>query len=565
MATSSTAWCNTPSGWPCWATVAYRTVLMLNTLLNVVRRRLGFGYWSFSAFLKVKVKNALQFIENYEIAVADEARRRGVDGVICGHIHKAEMRQIGDITYINDGDWVESCTALVEHFDGRLEILEWAKLRSWSMIRRARQPHRGRAYGAPDRLMRILLATDAWEPQVNGVVRTLTRVVAELREMGDTVEVISPDQFPDLPAARPTRRSSSRSAPTRRCRSSFKSFEPEAIHIATEGPIGLAARRICIEWKLPFTTSYHTRFPEYVSARLPVPLAAGYAYMKWFHRPSGRLMVATPTLRDELSRHGFRNLSQWSRGVDTELFHPRWRQGGEDPYAGLARPIFLNVGRVAVEKNIEAFVSLDLPGTKVVVGDGPQREELAAQYPAVVFAGARFGEELAALLRRRGRLRLPFAHRHLRPGAAGSDGVGHAGGGVLGPRPGRHHPGLRGRRRRARPDHRSEGSRARLPEARPCGGARLRRAVLLVGLRRGVPPQPAAVSGAGEEPLLAPPAPSGAPAPRPQAGRSIRLAATAASVTAGAARRPVVAMDFTSPPAFPMSHGSGGPRVHLRC
>ena len=117
---------------------AYRTVLLLNTLLNHVRRRLGFGYWSFSAFLKVKVKNALQFIENYEIAVADEARRRGVDGVICGHIHKAEMRQIGDITYVNDGDWVESCTALVEHFDGRLEILEWAKLRSWSMIERAR-------------------------------------------------------------------------------------------------------------------------------------------------------------------------------------------------------------------------------------------------------------------------------------------------------------------------------------------------------------------------------------------------------------------------------------------
>jgi glycosyltransferase involved in cell wall biosynthesis len=116
--------------------------------------------------------------------------------------------------------------------------------------------------------------------------------------------------------------------------------------------------------------------------------------MKWFHRPSGRLMVATPTLRDELQRHGFRNLSQWSRGVDTETFHPRHRDG-DDPYAGLARPIFLNVGRVAVEKNIEAFVSLDLPGTKVVVGDGPQREELAARYPEVVFAGARFGDELA--------------------------------------------------------------------------------------------------------------------------------------------------------------------------
>jgi hypothetical protein len=211
--------------------------------------------------------------------------------------------------------------------------------------------------------MRILLATDAWEPQVNGVVRTLTRVVAELREMGDKVEVISPDQFPNFPL--PTYPEIKLAVGAyEKVQERFKSFEPEAIHIATEGPIGLAARRICIEWKLPFTTSYHTRFPEYVSARLPVPLAAGYAYMKWFHRPSGRLMVATPTLRDELSRHGFRNLSQWSRGVDTELFHPR-QTGEADPYAGLARPIFLNVGRVAVEKNIEAFVSLDLPGTKV--------------------------------------------------------------------------------------------------------------------------------------------------------------------------------------------------------
>jgi glycosyltransferase involved in cell wall biosynthesis len=242
--------------------------------------------------------------------------------------------------------------------------------------------------------MRILLATDAWEPQVNGVVRTLTRVVAELREMGDHVEVISPDQFPTFPL--PTYPEIKLAVGAyEKVQERFKSFEPEAIHIATEGPIGLAARRICIEWKLPFTTSYHTRFPEYVSARLPVPLAAGYAYMKWFHRPSGRLMVATPTLRDELQRHGFRNLSQWSRGVDTELFHPRHRARGADPYAGLKRPVFLNVGRVAVEKNIEAFVGLGLPGTKVVVGDGPQREELAQQHPDVVFAGARFGEELA--------------------------------------------------------------------------------------------------------------------------------------------------------------------------
>jgi glycosyltransferase involved in cell wall biosynthesis len=242
--------------------------------------------------------------------------------------------------------------------------------------------------------MRILLATDAWRPQVNGVVRTLTRVVAELRQMGEQVEVISPDQFSTVPL--PTYPEIRLAVGAyERVQERFKAFEPEAIHIATEGPIGLAARRICLEWKLPFTTSYHTRFPEYVSARLPVPLAAGYAYMRWFHRPSGRLMVATPTMREELEAHGFRNISLWSKGLDTDMFHPR---GHNEPdiFAGLPRPIWLNVGRVAVEKNIEAFVELDLPGTKVVVGDGPQREDLAARYPNVRFVGAKFDAELAA-------------------------------------------------------------------------------------------------------------------------------------------------------------------------
>jgi glycosyltransferase involved in cell wall biosynthesis len=243
------------------------------------------------------------------------------------------------------------------------------------------------------RPMRILLATDAWEPQVNGVVRTLTRTVAEMRAMGHTVEVISPDQFKTfpLPTYPEIKLAVGAYEPVQE---RFKNFEPEAIHIATEGPIGLAARRICVEWKLPFTTSYHTKFPEYVSARLPVPLQAGYAYMRWFHRPSGRLMVATPTMRDELAKHGFRNISPWTRGVDTEVFKPR-AEGQPDVYEGLARPIWLNVGRIAVEKNIEAFVRLDLPGTKVLVGDGPQREELAEKYPEVVFRGAMHGQKLA--------------------------------------------------------------------------------------------------------------------------------------------------------------------------
>ncbi len=244
------------------------------------------------------------------------------------------------------------------------------------------------------RPMRILLATDAWEPQVNGVVRTLTRVVKELRELGHEVEVIRPDQFKTLPL--PTYPEIKVAiAAYEPVQERFKAFEPEAIHIATEGPIGLAARRICVEWKLPFTTSYHTRFPEYVSARLPVPLSVGYTYMRWFHRPSGRLMVATPTMRDELTRHGFRNISSWSRGVDTEVFRPR-REDEKDIFAHLPKPIFLYVGRVAVEKNIEAFLHLDLPGTKVVVGDGPQKDELAERYRDAVFTGSKFGEELSA-------------------------------------------------------------------------------------------------------------------------------------------------------------------------
>jgi glycosyltransferase involved in cell wall biosynthesis len=238
--------------------------------------------------------------------------------------------------------------------------------------------------------MRILLATDAWEPQVNGVVRTLTRTIAECRAMGHEVEVISPDQFKTfpLPTYPEIKLAMGAYEPVQE---RFKAFEPEAIHIATEGPIGLAARRICLEWKLPFTTSYHTKFPEYVSARLPLPLSAGYAYMRWFHKPSGRLMVATPTMREELTRQGFRNISPWTRGVDTQVFKP----GLEPVFEDLQRPVWLYVGRIAVEKNIEAFLDLDLPGTKVLVGDGPQREELIEKHPEAVFAGARFGDELA--------------------------------------------------------------------------------------------------------------------------------------------------------------------------
>ncbi len=252
---------------------------------------------------------------------------------------------------------------------------------------------------SPPPPMRIVLATDAWEPQVNGVVRTLSRTVAECRAMGHDVHIIEPSQFRTIAAPTYPEIRLALGA-EEEIREKLRALEPEAVHIATEGPIGIATRRICVEWKLPFTTSYHTKFPEYISARFPVPVQVGYAYMKWFHKPSGRLMVATPTLKAELEEHGFKNISPWSRGVDTEQFNPGLEQifaelGGKD----WPRPFWLNVGRVAVEKNIEAFLETDLPGTKIVVGDGPARADLESRYPEAKFLGARFGEELARCFR----------------------------------------------------------------------------------------------------------------------------------------------------------------------
>ena len=160
----------------------------------------------------------------------------------------------------------------------------------------------------------------------------------------------------------------------------------------------MAGRKMCLKIKHPFSTAYHTRFPEYVSARMPIPTSAGYSFVRWFHKYSGKVMVPTPSMVEELEAKRFINLVAWTRGVDTEMFHPdrRIEQGAEDdPFEGLPRPIFLNVGRVAVEKNIEAFVELDLPGSRVVVGDGPALESLKKKYPDVHFLGARFGEDLA--------------------------------------------------------------------------------------------------------------------------------------------------------------------------
>lgn len=238
--------------------------------------------------------------------------------------------------------------------------------------------------------MRILLASDAWFPQINGVVRTLSRVRQELEAEGHVFEVVAPDQFRTIPCpSYPEIRLAI--LPGIGLRKRIESFAPDAIHIATEGPIGLAVRNYCVKHRLPFTTSYHTRFPEYLSARIPVSPELGYRFMRWFHKPSRGIMVATQSMRRELEAKGFTGIVDWTRGVDTTLFRP------DAPKAiDLPKPVYMYVGRVAVEKNIKAFLELDLDGSKVVVGDGPQRAQLEAEYPDVTFAGAKQGEELAA-------------------------------------------------------------------------------------------------------------------------------------------------------------------------
>jgi glycosyltransferase involved in cell wall biosynthesis len=238
--------------------------------------------------------------------------------------------------------------------------------------------------------MRILIVTDAWSPQVNGVVRTLQRIKQECEGLGHEVEAISPDQFRTVPCpSYPEIRLALRPGPGIAKR--IGTFRPNCIHIATEGPLGFAARRYCVRHGLPFTTSYHTRFPEYIHARLPVPLAVGYAIMRWFHRPSSGVMVATQTIRDDLEGRGFVNVRPWSRGVDTELFH-----ANHEPALDLPGPVYLYVGRVAVEKNLEAFFDQPIErGSKLVVGDGPALERLRAKYQDVHFVGGRHGVELA--------------------------------------------------------------------------------------------------------------------------------------------------------------------------
>jgi glycosyltransferase involved in cell wall biosynthesis len=236
--------------------------------------------------------------------------------------------------------------------------------------------------------MRILVATDAWHPQVNGVVRTLTMMAEAARPLGVDVSFLTPLSFRTF--AMPSYRDVRVALPYRaKIARLIAEARPDSIHIATEGPIGLLVRRYCRQQGLPFTTSFHTRFPEYISARLPIPESWIWSALRAFHRPSQAVMAATPALASELRARGFRNVVLWPRGVDATQFHPRPID------LGLPRPVFLCVGRVAVEKNLDAFLELDLPGSKVIVGDGPALTELTRKYPQATFLGARQGEALA--------------------------------------------------------------------------------------------------------------------------------------------------------------------------
>lgn len=241
--------------------------------------------------------------------------------------------------------------------------------------------------------MKLLLVTDAWAPQVNGVAHTLSKTRDSLIDLGHEVVVLSPAELTTLPCPgygeirltlRPGRA-------TRRCFDLHGSFD--GIHIATEGPLGWAARNWCIKHNLLFTSSYHTRFPEYVRMRVPVPLRWSYALLRRFHSAASRTLVRTDTQRSLLEERGFKRLGIWPGAVDTELFRPR-----EKDALDLPRPIAMYMGRVAVEKNIEAFLDLDLPGSKVVVGGGPALERLSRRYPDIHFLGYRHGEALASTL-----------------------------------------------------------------------------------------------------------------------------------------------------------------------
>jgi glycosyltransferase involved in cell wall biosynthesis len=237
--------------------------------------------------------------------------------------------------------------------------------------------------------LRIALITDAWHPQINGVVTTLTNTIEALHRLGHTVELFAPERFRTWPCpGYPDVGLAFLCGP--RLRPALKSFKPDAIHLASEGCVTFAARRYCLAMGYHFTSSFHTRFPEYFKLRIGLPMWISYNYIRRFHSESTRVMVPTESMRQTLSEKGFDNMVIWSRGVDTGLYRPRDKHFLKDE-----RPIFAYVGRVAVEKNVEDFLQLKLPGSKYVIGDGPLRAELEQKYPEARFVGFQTGEALA--------------------------------------------------------------------------------------------------------------------------------------------------------------------------
>ena len=242
--------------------------------------------------------------------------------------------------------------------------------------------------------MRLAIASDAWTPQVNGVVRTLTETISRMRSRGHQIELLTPDRFVNIPCPGYSEIRLA-VAPRFNVRRILGTFQPDIVHISTEGPIGWSARAWCLKHDVPFTTAFHTRFPEYVAARTPLSADLIWPIMRKFHKHSKAVLTATQSLRNELESRGIENTKLWSRGIDRDMFHPE--QPEHPRLKHLAKPVMLSVGRIAVEKNLEAFLDADVPGSKVVVGDGPARAALEARYPSVLFLGTRSGAELASI------------------------------------------------------------------------------------------------------------------------------------------------------------------------
>ena len=391
---------------------AYDFAIQMNRLVNFFRRMFGVPYWSLSQWAKLKVKNAVNYIGAFEQTLAAEARRHGADGVICGHIHYATIRDEHGIRYMNCGDWVESCTALVEHEDGRFRDHHLDRSGAQGGSRR---PGRGAC-----RLMRILVATDAWHPQVNGVVRTLAMTAEAAKTLGAEFSFLTPESFRTfaLPSYRDLRLALPYQAKIARL---IAEARPDSIHIATEGPIGLLVRRYCRNNGLPFTTSFHTRFPEYISARLPIPESWIWAALRWFHAPSQAVMAATPALATELRVRGFRNVVLWPRGVDARLFHPRERRSrAAAPGVPVRRP----------RRGRKEPRGVSRPRSARQQGD--RRRRAGARVPGAEIPAGRLSRVPAGRgpgggLCRRRRVRVSEQDRHLWSRAAGGAGQRRAG------------------------------------------------------------------------------------------------------------------------------------------